>query len=100
MPTGSINNGVSANLPVSTSNYVSPFLVTFSCSSFFVIAVLLYVRPYLEAGEPLPFGQLQLEVHVWDKKFTDFMKWWELLEEAGLRPFWTEVRASKVLVLH
>lgn len=50
MPTGSINNGVSAHLPASTSNYVSPFLVTFSCSSFFVIAVLLYVRPYLEAA--------------------------------------------------
>ncbi|THH01271.1 hypothetical protein EW145_g6945 [Phellinidium pouzarii] len=48
------------------------------------------IRPYLEAGEPLPFGQLQLEVHVWGKKFSEFMKWWELLEEAGLRPFWTE----------
>ncbi|KAG8815560.1 hypothetical protein FRC17_000663 [Serendipita sp. 399] len=41
-------------------------------------------------GRPLPFGQLQLEVHVGDKSFADFLHWWERLEEAGLRPFWTE----------
>ncbi|KAG8833432.1 hypothetical protein FRC18_003625 [Serendipita sp. 400] len=43
-------------------------------------------------GKPLPFGQLQLEVHVGSKSFADFLHWWERLEEAGLRPFWTEVR--------
>jgi len=48
------------------------------------------VREYKSRGQPLPFGQLQLEVHVWDKKFPDFLKWWEALEELGLRPFWTE----------
>ena len=48
------------------------------------------IQPYVESGEPLPFAQLQLEVHVWGKKFTEFLKWWEMLEEAGLRPFWTE----------
>lgn len=41
-------------------------------------------------GRPLPFGQLQLEIHVGDKPFADFLHWWERLEAAGLRPFWTE----------
>ncbi|KAG8214141.1 hypothetical protein J3R82DRAFT_10907 [Butyriboletus roseoflavus] len=45
-------------------------------------------------GEPLPFGQLQLEVHVYSgsewQDFPKFLKWWEKLEEAGLRPFFSE----------
>ncbi|KIK61066.1 hypothetical protein GYMLUDRAFT_243746 [Collybiopsis luxurians FD-317 M1] len=48
------------------------------------------LKHFVEKGQPLPFGQLQLEIHVWDKKFEEFLKWWEGLEEAGLRPFWTE----------
>jgi hypothetical protein len=31
-----------------------------------------------------------MEIHLWDKSFESFLHWWELLEEAGLRPFWTE----------
>jgi len=46
------------------------------------------------AGGGLPFGQLQLEVHVRDylpwTYFPKFLLWWEKLEEAGLRPFSTE----------
>ncbi|THU93793.1 hypothetical protein K435DRAFT_861171 [Dendrothele bispora CBS 962.96] len=48
------------------------------------------LKPYLESGEPLPFGQLQLEIHLWNKTFEDFLEWWEMLESAGLRPFMTE----------
>ncbi|KAJ4471589.1 hypothetical protein J3R30DRAFT_3836542 [Lentinula aciculospora] len=48
------------------------------------------IEPYLLSGEPLPFAQLQLEIHVWDMPFASFLKWWEMLEAAGLRPFWTE----------
>jgi hypothetical protein len=50
-------------------------------------------------GRPLPFGQLQLEVHahVDGKTFSEFLHWWERLEEAGLRPFWTEVRGKLIL---
>ncbi|KII83775.1 hypothetical protein PLICRDRAFT_46956 [Plicaturopsis crispa FD-325 SS-3] len=48
------------------------------------------VKSYLAAEEPLPFGQLQLEIHIWHKKFPEFLTWWETLEEAGLRPFMTE----------
>lgn len=44
-------------------------------------------------GGPLPFGQLQLEVHArnsaWEE-FPKFLKWWEKLEAAGLRPFFSE----------
>lgn len=49
------------------------------------------VKSYIEQGKPLPFGQLQLEIHAWQKTFDEFLGWWEMLEEAGLRPFWTEV---------
>ena len=46
------------------------------------------------AGGGLPFGQLQLELHVFDNMpwnhFSKFLQWWEKLEIAGLRPFWTE----------
>ncbi|KAF8843056.1 hypothetical protein BDN67DRAFT_964951 [Paxillus ammoniavirescens] len=45
-------------------------------------------------GEPLPFGQLQIEVHVYGgsewQYFPKFLKWWEKLEAAGLRPFFSE----------
>lgn len=51
------------------------------------------VKAYVEAGEPLPIGQLQLEVHLWERndKFKETLEFWEMLEDAGLRPFWTEV---------
>ncbi|KAH8831857.1 methyltransferase domain-containing protein [Flagelloscypha sp. PMI_526] len=48
------------------------------------------LKPYLDTGRPLPFGQLQIEIHVWNKNFPQFLKWWENLEKVGLRPFWTE----------
>ena len=40
----------------------------------------------------LPVGQLQLELHAWDDyaNFGFFHDWWVALEDAGLRPFWTE----------
>jgi len=41
-------------------------------------------------GRPLPFGQLQLEIHSWGKDFHEFVTWWEALEGAGLRPFFIE----------
>jgi len=47
---------------------------------------------YLSRGLPLPFGQLQVEIHAWDstQSFGEFLAWWELLERAGLRAFRTE----------
>ena len=56
---------------------------------FETITTLL--NPYIASGEPLPFGQLQLEIHIWGKTFEEYLTWWETLEKAGLRPFWTEV---------
>ena len=42
----------------------------------------------------LPVGQMQLEIHARDWSgfgdFVHFNAWWEKLERAGLRPFWTE----------
>jgi hypothetical protein len=40
----------------------------------------------------LPVGQLQLEIHALHghERFDYFINWWESLEAAGLRPFWTE----------
>jgi len=55
---------------------------------FETITALL--TPYIASGKPLPFGQLQLEIHLWNKTFHEYLVWWETLEAAGLRPFWTE----------
>jgi Methyltransferase FkbM domain len=59
---------------------------------FETITTLL--NPYIATGEPLPFGQLQLEIHIWNKSFAEYLTWWETLENAGLRPFWTEASAQ------
>lgn len=46
------------------------------------------------SGGGLPFGQLQLEIHIYrntaHEAFDKFLGWWNRLEKAGLRPFWTE----------
>lgn len=41
--------------------------------------------------KPLPIGQLQLEIHAYNGNFAAWLKWWQLLEETGLRPFFREV---------
>ena len=45
-------------------------------------------------GGSLPIGQLQLEIHaqpnVAFSDFSAFKRWWERLEKAGLRPFFSE----------
>lgn len=48
------------------------------------------IKSYKEAGEPLPFGQLQIEIHALGKSIDWMIQWWEMLEDAGLRAFWTE----------
>jgi len=53
-------------------------------------ALATVIKPYLESGKPLPFGQLVIEIHLWSKTFAEFLSWWESLEAAGLRPFWGE----------
>ncbi|KAJ6488837.1 methyltransferase domain-containing protein [Mycena sanguinolenta] len=47
-------------------------------------------------GDSLPFGQMQIEIHVeFDpdhiKTIGEFDVWWTMLEDAWLRPFWTEL---------
>ena len=44
----------------------------------------------LASGEPLPFGQLQIEIHIWNnlnKPFAEFFTWWKTLDYvlSGLR---------------
>lgn len=48
------------------------------------------VREY--AGQALPIGQLQVEIHLNEHidGLPSFLKWWESLEKGGLRPVWTE----------
>jgi hypothetical protein len=43
-------------------------------------------------GLDLPIGRLQIEIHAREghERFDYFARWWESLEAAGLRPFWTE----------
>lgn len=58
------------------------------------------LSPYLESETPVPFGQLQIEVHAWNKRFHDFLSWWELIEGVGLRPFMSEVRVYLMYTIH
>jgi hypothetical protein len=58
------------------------------------------MKYYKEQNKPLPFGQLQLEIHADKITFVQFLKWWEDLEEAGLRPFWTEVGEASGILGH
>jgi hypothetical protein len=53
-------------------------------------ALTSFITAYAERD--LPVGQLQLEIHAWNKReyFDYFNRWWASLEAAGLRPFWTE----------
>jgi len=61
-------------------------------------ALTAMIGPYLHPADPhsapipLPFGQMQIEIHGWygHEKMENFLPWWESLEQAGLRPFWTE----------
>ncbi|KAF7302816.1 Methyltranfer-dom domain-containing protein [Mycena kentingensis (nom. inval.)] len=52
------------------------------------------------AGKPLPFGQLQIEIHVgWIPEMNTLQAvdaWWTMLEEAGLRAFWMELNLGDV----
>ncbi|KAF8172559.1 methyltransferase domain-containing protein [Mycena galopus ATCC 62051] len=55
-------------------------------------------------GKPLPFGQMQIEIHLsfapdYVKTVGEFDKWWTMLEDAGLRPFWTELNLLDVNVV-
>ncbi|KAF7375751.1 Methyltranfer-dom domain-containing protein [Mycena sanguinolenta] len=55
-------------------------------------------------GKPLPFGQMQIEIHLnFGPSFVNtigaFDKWWTMLEDAGLRPFWTELNLLDVNVI-
>ena len=54
------------------------------------------LNPYIASGKPLPFSQLQLEIHIWSKTFAEYLSWWESLEAAGLRPFWTEASCARL----
>lgn len=58
-----------------------------------------FIRPYTVPGGPtLPIGQMQIEIHAWkgEGKFAKFNEWWEMLEKAGFRPFWTEANLPYV----
>ncbi|ETW81146.1 hypothetical protein HETIRDRAFT_45919, partial [Heterobasidion irregulare TC 32-1] len=51
-----------------------------------------YVHPPSGPARPLPFGQLQLEIHAWNgrDRLDSLLPWFELMERAGLRPFRNE----------
>lgn len=47
----------------------------------------------------LPFGQVMIELHVGDDQSVDFgrfRKWWERLENMGMRPAWMEINLMAV----
>lgn len=70
-------------------NFIDILKVDIESSEFSTLTSM--IKPYVARNETLPFGQLQIELHLWGKSFEEFYGWWDLLEQAGLRPFWTEV---------
>jgi len=47
-------------------------------------------------GRLLPFAQMQIEIHAWERvntptSFAEFFTFWKRLEDAGLRPFYHEL---------
>lgn len=77
-----VNNGIG-------HTFIDVLKIDIEGSEFDTLTSMM--KYYKERGRPLPFGQLQLEIHANQISFAQFLKWWEDLEEAGLRPFWTEV---------
>lgn len=69
--------------------YIDVLKIDIEGWEFEVLSQIL--QPYIASGEPVPFGQLLIEIHTWDKRFDEFLSWWEMLESAGLRPFMSEV---------
>lgn len=62
-------------------------------------ALASFLLPYVQPGGlTLPIGQLQIEIHAWSDQgnFAKFNAWWQMLEKAGLRPFWTEANLPYV----
>jgi hypothetical protein len=100
-------NGTRCTCPLLTNisltyaghNFIDLLKIDIEGSEF---SALSYFLKSLPEGAPLPFGQLQIEIHAWDEmgKFANFLRWWELLEEYGLRPFWTEPNLVYVNLLH
>lgn len=59
-------------------------------SAFFQPYSLPASKAHPMPPRPLPIGQMQLELHLWNTSFPALLKWWETLEDVGLRPFWAE----------
>ncbi|KAG6377921.1 methyltransferase domain-containing protein [Boletus reticuloceps] len=76
-------------LDINKHRYIDILKIDIEGLEFDVLSQIL--QPYIASGEPVPFGQLLIEIHAWDRKFEDFLSWWEMLESAGLRPFMSEV---------
>lgn len=74
---------------MSGHDFIDILKIDIESAEFSTLATI--IKPYLTIGKPLPFGQLQIELHLWHKTFEEVLDWWQMLEEAGLRPFWTEV---------
>ncbi|KAG8974422.1 hypothetical protein FRB90_009788, partial [Tulasnella sp. 427] len=50
---------------------------------FYTLPTLMQMNDLIKAhkGKPLPFGQLQLEVHAWGKSFVEVLSFWREMEE-------------------
>lgn len=78
-------------MEINGHNFIDVLKVDIEGSEFSLLTDLLKVYE----GRPLPIGQMQIEIHAWagnwQNEFPKFLQWWESLEKAGLRAFWTEV---------
>jgi hypothetical protein len=58
------------------------------------------IKHFTSQGLEIPISQFLVEIHLDPGRIgtDDFLTWWELLENAGFRPVWTEVSKSFVLM--
>jgi len=50
-----------------------------------------FLSDFPSSRSDLPVGQFMVEVHLYNGMTAEgYLKWWEKLEDRGLRPTWTE----------
>ncbi|KAF7320873.1 Methyltranfer-dom domain-containing protein [Mycena chlorophos] len=69
--------------------YIDVLRLDLEGAEFEVLTAL--VKPYVgNTRKALPFGQLLIQIHLWETAFPQVLAFFETLEAAGLRPFWCE----------
>jgi hypothetical protein len=73
----------SAELAFTGHTHIDLLKIDIEGWEFETLANLL--KPYIDSGKPLPFGQLSMEIHLWDRSFESIP--WLVGDAGGSRVF-------------